>query len=263
MRTSYHVHSRWSDGEGEIEDFLEAALALGMDEIGLSDHYVLGPAGWTPSWSMPPDALNDYLAALACLTVGVAVRCGLEVDFFPETTSVVQESLVGQPLDYIIGSVHFVDGFPIDENARNWEVLTQDERNSVIRGYWTRIREMAESGLFDIAGHLDLTKKFGFVPTVDMRAEVCVALDAIAHADMAVEINTAGWYKPCRDVYPESWIIHACFERRIPVVVTADAHSPAHLTRGYDRAYSLLHGVGYRRVAQFSKRRRITSPIEF
>jgi len=266
MLTSYHAHSRWSDGDGEIEEFLAAARDLGLDEVGLSEHYVLSPDGRPVNWSMPLDALNAYLQAYAAAQEraegDLLGRRGLEVDFFPETKAAVEEALAGKPLDYVIGSVHFLDGFPIDENRRNWQVLTQDERNTVIKGYWTRISQMAESGLFDVVGHLDLTKKFGFLPTVDIHAEVSAALDAIARADMAVEINTAGWYAVCHEVYPEPGIIRACFERKIPVVVTADAHTPAHLTRGFDRAYALLQEIGYRHVACFSERRRISRPME-
>ena len=48
---------------------------------------------------------------------------------------------------------------------------------------------MAESGVFDFAAHLDLPKKFGFKPAANLSAESSAALDAIAAAGMAIEIN--------------------------------------------------------------------------
>ena len=54
------------------------------------------------------------------------------------------------------------------------------------------MRSLAESGLFDIAAHLDLAKKFGFFATTDLTDVLEPALDAIAAADLVVEVNTAG-----------------------------------------------------------------------
>ena len=98
--------------------------------------------------------------------------------------------------------MHIVDGFGIDGCASDWETLIQDERDDVIRAYWARVRQMARSGLFDIAAHLDLYKKFGYYPSVDISKDVEAALDAVATSGMSVELNTAGWHKPCHEEYP-------------------------------------------------------------
>jgi histidinol-phosphatase (PHP family) len=267
MLTSYHVHSRWSDGEGEISDFVRAAKELGLDEIGFSDHYVRAPDSRKLSWSMPPEKLGDYVEAVQ-IAAGLSgehpiVRLGVEADFFPETTKALAEALAGQPFDYVIGAVHFVDGFPIDAGASYWAQITQAERNDVMRAYWVRIRQMAESGLFDFAAHLDLTKKFGFRPTIDLTDEISAALDAIAGADMAVEVNTAGWYAPCGEAYPEASILRRCSELGIPILVTADAHHPANLLRGYEDGRRLVLNLGYRHLASYAGRRPYAYPIEW
>lgn len=267
MLTSYHVHSRWSDGEGEIIDFVRAAKELGLDEIGFSDHYVRAPDSRKLSWSMPPEKLGDYVEAVQ-VAAGLSgehliVRLGVEADFFPETTKALAEALAGQPFDYVIGAVHFVDGFPIDAGVSYWEEITQAERNEIMRGYWARIRQMAESGLFDFAAHLDLTKKFGFRPTIDLTTEILGALEAIARADMAVEANTAGWYAPCGEAYPEASILRRCSELGIPSLITADAHHPANLLRGYENAKRLILDAGCSRLVSYAGRRRFAHPIEW
>ena len=121
---------------------------------------------------------------------------------------------------------------------------------------------MAESGLFDIAAHLHLTKKFGFRPASDMGAEIAAALDAIARGGMIVEVNTAGWYAPCGEVYPEPQIIRGCVAREIPLVVTADAHSPAHLTRAFARAGRLLRDLGCSELASYAGRQRFMNMLD-
>ena len=57
---------------------------------------------------------------------------------------------------------------------------------------------MAETKYFDIVGHIDLTRKFGLSPKVDISKEIDLALKAIKDADMAVEINTSGFYHLCK-----------------------------------------------------------------
>jgi histidinol-phosphatase (PHP family) len=234
---------------------------MGLDEAGLSDHYVITPDGSRMSWSMPVDALDAYVEAVqnAAGEAGeeLIVRLGIEADYYPETHDVLESVLASQPFDYVIGSVHRLDGFPIDDTAEPWERLTQPECDDIIRRYWIRLREMAESGLFDIAAHLDLTKKFGFRPSIDISSEMSAALNAIAASDMAVEINTAGWFVPALEVYPEESILRGCFDREIPVIITSDAHAPENLIRGFDRAVRYAWDMGYRSIASYSGRQRI------
>ncbi|MHB1000941.1 MAG: histidinol-phosphatase HisJ family protein [Armatimonadota bacterium] len=265
MLASYHVHSRWSDGKADVVDYIRAAGEMGLDEIGISDHYVLTPNGEPQYFSMDLNCLDDYVEdvqnSAGEAPEGLIVRLGLEVDYFPETENLIKDILASYPFDYVIGSIHFVNGFPIDDAVEPWEKLNQDERNDAIECYWVRMRQMAESGLFDFAGHLDLTKKFGFYSTRDISGDISAALDAIAKSDMAFEVNTSGWYKPCKEVYPSPEIIKGCFDRGIPVVVTADAHLPEHIIRRFDEGYSLIKEIGYTQTASYAGRMRIMEDI--
>src|SRR5262249_14890528 len=204
----------------------------GLDEIGISDHYVVAPRGLRAQWSLPLDRLAEYVAELkaAAAETDVTLRVGIEADFFPETVDELAERLAAFPFDYVIGSVHYVDGFPVDESATHWEAITEAERNELWRGYWERLRQMAESRRYDFAAHLDLPKKFGFRPTIDLVREAHAALDAIAAAGMAAEINTAGWSLPAAEAYPAPDLLRAARQRGIPLLINADAHRPEHLT---------------------------------
>jgi histidinol-phosphatase (PHP family) len=258
MLTSYHVHSRWSDGQTDIRALVTAAQEIGLRELGISDHYVMPPGGEIVSWSMPLDALPAYFQEIAeaadAAGPTLILRRGLEADYFPEQAGALREILAARELDFVIGAVHFVDGFPIDESVGHWEALSVAERDDVIRGYWVRIREMARSGLYDFCAHLDLTKKFGFTPSSDIEPEIMAALDAIAAAGLAVEINTAGWRTVSREAYPAPALLAACRERGIPSLINADAHAPPFLTRDFDRAAALLQEVGYAEVLTYARR---------
>jgi histidinol-phosphatase (PHP family) len=264
MIATYHNHSTWSDGTTPIADLIAKARDLRIDELGISDHWVLHPDGRTPEWSMDPNRLAEYVDGVLSFrsAIAPAIRLGLEVDYFPGQEDAIRDALAKHPFDYLIGSVHEVDGFQIDYGAEPWDALAANERNNVHRAYWNRLRMLAESRLFDIAAHLDLPKKFGHRETIDLDDEIDAALDAIAASGMVVELNTAGWHKPCRDGYPSFEIIRKCAARQIPVTISADAHEPDHLLRDFPRAAQRLARAGYDRVARFDRRTRRFDDLE-
>lgn len=280
MLATYHNHSRWSDGKATIEEIIDVGRLMNIAELGISDHWVLHPRGIQQPWAMPTGKLADYVAAIAALRDDVdggarasrqgrpQLRLGLEVDWFPGHSAPLGAMLEKFAFDYLIGSVHEVQlaglgDFMIDMSPAAWEKLSQAQRNAIHQQYWINLKSMAESGLFDIAAHLDLPKKFGFYPTIDLSNEVNAALDAIAAApnDLVIELNTSGWHKPCADAYPTLEILRECRRRNIKVTLSADAHQPNHLLRDFDRGAARLSEAGYTHVARFKRRRVRLEPL--
>lgn len=262
--TSYHVHTRWSDGVASIEEVVRAAVREGLDEVGISDHYVIYPDNTPIEWSMDTTRLDQYVEEI--LEAGrrqpaVRVRLGIEVDYLPETIEQTRQALAPYPFDYIIGSVHYIDSFPIDGHRKHWDALTQDQIDATWIAYYERAIDMARSGVFDFAAHLDLPKKFGHAPSVSLQAEVAAALDALAAADMAIEINTSGWSLPAREAYPAPGILRLARKRGIPILINADAHTPRYLTRNFDLARELATDCGYDSVVRYERRCRTSVPI--
>lgn len=257
MLTSYHNHTNLSDGVCTLEEQIEGAHAAGLDELGISDHYVSHPT-LEVDWSMPLDSLPAYVQKLqdaAAQLRELRLRIGVEADYFPEAVDALRGRLKSLPFDYVIGSVHYLGDFPIDEHKRYWDALSGDALNEKWVLYWQRIGEMAATGLYDIVAHIDLPKKFGHRPTADLAKERNAALDAIARAGLAIEINTAGWSLPAKEAYPAPEILRAARNRDIPLLINADAHSPKHLTRDFDRARLLARECGYTQLVRFDKRK--------
>lgn len=265
MIVTYHNHTSWSDGAATLDEMIRGAQEIGIDELGISDHYTLPPDGRQFDWSMPLGFLDEYVAAVrqaAEAHDAPVLRLGIEADFYPETVELVRERLARHPFDYLIGSVHAVGDFLVDYRADAWEPFSQEERNAIWGVYWERVRQMANSRAFDIVGHFDLPKKFTFLPTVDYTAEMLAALDAVAEADMALEINTAGWTKPIHEAYPSIDILYEAHCRDIPLVINADAHRPDDLANLFAYARELAISAGYRESYRFEARRRYPLSLE-
>ena len=259
LLTSYHNHTTWSDGISSVAEMIEKAQEAGLDELGISDHFTLAPDGQQRDWALSQDMLEEYVSQVgkaAKDSVRPAIRLGLEVDYFPETIESVRRCLARFCFDFLICSVHFADGFPVDLDSRPWGELSEDARNGIWRSYWRNLRAAAQTGLFDFVAHFDLPKKFGIFPTIDLSPEALASLDAMAEADMAIEINTSGWDKPVREAYPSLFYLREANRREIPLVINADAHRADNLVRHFDRARSLAVEAGYSELVSFKRRRR-------
>ena len=117
---------------------------------------------------------------------------------------------------------------------------------------------MAESGLFDILAHPDLVKKFSYAPEGDLDRFYDPAIEAIAANGSVIELNTAGWHKPCAEAYPAPRFLELAASAGIGLVISSDAHAPAEVARDFPKARKLALAAGYRETQLFKNRQRST-----
>jgi histidinol-phosphatase (PHP family) len=263
MIATYHNHSSWSDGRATFAEIYAFAERSGVEILGLSDHFCVLPNGTSPDWSLQPSELNAYLADVESFRDkgAIEVRVGLEFDWFEHHDTIVRPYVERIALDYRIGAVHHVVGRQFDVDISYWRDRSQEARDEIYVKYWALIREMAESRLFDIAAHLDLPKKLGFYPSSDLSPHIDAALDAIHASDMVVELNTAGFGKPCADGYPSLQILQKCRKRGIPVTLSSDGHLPEHVLFQFERGLTRLQEAGFSSIARFRNRERFLEPL--
>jgi histidinol-phosphatase (PHP family) len=89
IRVDYHTHNvRCGHAQGQIEDYIRAAITKGLTDVGISDH---SPIYWQdgndpmPTIAMAKDELDGYVAEVLRLKDQYAdrinVRLGLESDY--------------------------------------------------------------------------------------------------------------------------------------------------------------------------------------
>lgn len=156
----------------------------------------------------------------------VEILLGVEMDFIPGKEGRIAGFLESYPWDFVLGSVHW-DGYePLDWPGLLW---SEDEILPVYRKYFRLVKEMADTGLYDIAAHLDLVKVNGQRPSgvaVHEMQEVIRAVEAVARAGMTVEVSSAGLRKPAGEIYPSLEILRLVRSLEIPIVFSSDAHRP-------------------------------------
>ncbi|MBC7248425.1 MAG: histidinol-phosphatase HisJ family protein [Actinobacteria bacterium] len=259
----YHLHTaRCGHAEGGPEDYVSRALELGLAEIGFSDHFPLLHLR-DPSLSMALEELPEYvreIGELAERTTGLTVRMGIEVDYVDGYVDRLAELLRPYPFDYVLGSVHYLDGWGFDDPR-----YVDGYRGRDIHALWERyfqvLGDAAECGLFDVLAHPDLIKKFGWRPGGDVRRLYEECLDRVAESGLVVEVSTAGLRKPVGEVYPGEDFLRLCREREIPVTLGSDAHAPGEVGWRFESALALLRRAGYRDIVRFRKRERSLLPL--
>lgn len=260
MKIDLHNHTALCNhAEGTVEQYVEAAVAAGIDIFGFSDH---APMEYDPKYRMKFDEMALYRAMVMDAKTRYADRIdilfGYEVDYLEGH---MDPRVLEADVDYLIGSVHFIGDWGFD-NPEFIGRYANEDIDEVWRRYFDAVCQMAQSGLFDIVGHLDLIKVFKFLPRTDIVSLASPALDAIAQAGMVLEINVAGYRKPVAEAYPSAALLQAAFQRGIPITFGSDAHAPEQIGMFRNEAENLARTAGYQECIYFKNRARITTPLQ-
>ena len=249
---------------GEPSEYAARALAIGLREIGFSDHSPMRQDDFD-NWRMRLDQLNEYVEKVRRAQKdfpALEIKLALEVDYLPGHEEWIRDLAARHPWDYFIGSVHYVsDTWAIDDptHVSRWKERDPFEVWSV---YVDRLTQAAASGLFEIIGHVDLPKKFNHRPKENCAPLYRKFLEVAAKEDVAIELNTAGLRKDCKEIYPSRAILELAAERKVAITFGSDAHAPEEVGHAFGDAVAMARAVGYTRTRKFSQRRWVEAEIE-
>jgi len=267
MLPDLHIHTQWSGhAQGEIGDMIRQAWLKQCPIVGISEHLPFtmdSPKQITLYWQQVPAFYTQMCQAIELWKVKIEVLFGAECDYIPamrnDIANFLQEcSCWSNPLDYVIGSVHFVDAIQI---AGSQAPIVED-RGELVSKYYQLVLESIESGLFDIVAHLDLPKKHNLEKGLNVKKLKLQVLDAAHAHNMAIELNTAGFDKPIKESYPDFETLSKAAYMDIPIIVGSDAHSLDDVARYFDEAAELLYKAGYHEITIFRQREKYSLSLE-
>lgn len=264
MRADYHTHTPLcKHAVGTPEQYVAAAIANGLDEYGISDHAPCRPEPFD-DWRMLEAELPSYLEwiekAKAAAGREIKIRCGLECDWLKGCQPHIEKLAGFHPWDYLIGAVHYLDGWDFDNPKwiGKWKTTNVEE---IWKLYWETYTEMAKSRLFDIMAHPDLIKKFAYYPAGDIKRFYEPAIQAIADTGATIELNTAGWHKTCAAPYPADDFLKLALSAGIGLVISSDAHAPDEVARDFTAAQTLARALGFKETRLFRGRKSSPTPL--
>jgi histidinol-phosphatase (PHP family) len=261
MWTNYHTHTSFCDGKKSVDEVVKSAISQDLVAIGLSSH---APVPFERKWCMKQEALPSYLEEIrrAKLENNIQVYAGLEVDFIPEKISPAD---FRSHLDYVIGSVHFVDEFadgegweidgPYEQFLKGYDAIFKSDMRAVTSRYFDLTRQMVRDSSPEIVGHLDKIKMQNKDQSTFREDEpwyvdeIQSTLNVIRDNGCIVEVNTRGLYQGKTSTpYPSPWIIARIANLGIPVTLSSDAHHPDDLVNRFSDTASILLHAGIKKI---------------
>jgi histidinol-phosphatase (PHP family) len=269
MLTDYHNHlERGTLTLDYLKKFTDTAREKGIQQFGISEHayhFYQTADILRNSWvdERRYYDMADYVQLFKeAWKNEIDVKMSIEMDYTPGKHREMEQFIKSYDFDYVIGSIHWIGDFGIDlaEYRKEWD---RRDVNEVYRSYFDQVVTLAQSNLFDIIGHIDLVKIFRYVPDDEsfLMEQYDRATSALAQSKTCVEISTAGLRKPTQTLYPDKLLLQMCFDKKIPIVLSSDAHVPEHVGADFDQALELAQAVGYEEIMTFSKGERKSYPL--
>ncbi|MBR5101531.1 MAG: histidinol-phosphatase [Muribaculaceae bacterium] len=251
---NFHTHTQFCDGRATMEAFVIEARQIGYKHLGFSPH---SPITFVTTCNMTKESVAFYFREIERLRErygDINLYASMEIDYIDEWGP-WNEYFQHLPLDYRIGSVHFLRSFVdkdqyIDIDGRpehfveKMHTYFKRDIKGVIESFYDQSHMMVEKGGFDIIGHFD---KIGFnaeafspgvtsAPWYD-RLVTNLAKSIVEHRHI-VEINTKSWL-PRQRFFPHLKYFGLLKELGAQVVFNSDCHVPALLSAGRDEAIKM------------------------
>ena len=263
-----HTHTiLCKHASGTPEEFLSAALVRGESWFGVSDHCPW-PEGYDSGSRMNVSEFPLYRENVKRLQrkaegTPLKVLYAIEMDYVPGKMDDVEANLEKEEFDYIIGSIHYIEDFAFD----NPDLLDEWKKPGTAEHVWDvylkYLKEYVASWDFQILGHPDLPKKFGFRPveSESFLQRFTEIFEMAASRGIALELNTAGLHVPVREIYPSKTLLSLAKRAGMKITYGSDAHAPEAVGRDFAAAEQLAKECGFSGFVTFEKRRPIDLPF--
>lgn len=268
MFADYHVHTEFSDDSVyPMEDVIKDAIAMGMDEICITDHVDYGvkddwDSGKTIEYrNGEPLANVDYPRYIKKIEEmrrfygnKISIKTGLEFGMQVHTVPQYEALFRRYAYDFIILSVHQV------ENREFWtqdfqKGRTQQEYNE--RYYEEMLHLVKCYQHYSVLGHMDLITRYdnaGPYPFEKIKPIVTDILKIVIADGKGIELNTSYHRYGLKDTTPSVEILKLYRDLGGKVItIGSDSHKPEHLGAHIIEAKALLKDLGFHSFCTYDK----------
>lgn len=257
--------------KGTLEAVVQQAIARGFSHYGLSEHCPrdrpqdvfadeadLGPAGLArqfEAYTREAFRLRELYADRIELLVGFETE-RLPPDSWAERMSQIRSSA---EFEYMIGSVHDVDGVTIDYNAERTQEAAEahGSMETLQIAYFDALTDLVTQLRPEVVGHIDLIRKFDG-PSACFGAKVWPHIEASLEAARTVgavlDVNSGAYRRGLSPVYPLPEILEKARVMGVGVTLGDDGHGPQDVGAGLDACMSAVAAAGYRDVSYLTRR---------
>jgi len=259
----YHNHTRLcKHAEGEVYQYVEKAISLGITEMAFTDHMPL-PNDFDIAHRMSEKEMDVYIEWVRQAQSRypeIKILFGIEADYYEGFEEYTERYINQYDFDLVIMSIHFMKNWPkgnwvfkYDFPERSFEDIYSEYLQTIINGLKT--------GLFDVVGHLDIVKTPGQSMTELVPNELSLVMQEINYQNMVLEINSSGFRKKMEEPYPELKMLDIIRENNVSICVGSDSHAPDQVGLKFDEIYETISRKAFESLTHFEKRKQTSYPI--
>ncbi len=237
MDYNYHTHTkRCSHATGEMEEYIQRAIACGIKYMGFSEHapYVSFD-GTEAYYRLPVSQVQDYFSEIGILAEKyknqIEISVGFEMEYYPKYFKTMLENCRKAGAQYLILGEHFL-------NDKGKSVYVKTKNKTTLKTYVSRIVRGIKTGVYTYVAHPDIMRFTGDgkIYAEEMR-KICIAS---RECFVPLEINFLG-IRQKRD-YPNEFFWKVAGEEKCPVTFGFDAHDTdsAYDDKSLERAMELV-----------------------
>lgn len=260
----YQLHTNFSDGKASPEKMVRTAESMGLTEVAITDHLILSDRIVGPG-IVDLSAYFDRIDRLRELS-SIAVRIGLEVDYFPGKETKLEEMLSNSPLDFVLLSVHYPGNRSISspDHTRSHQEIAKSYYD-----WWSRSIDAAlEYHIADSIGHADYFKRwtiplFGAELKIeDQIPLIKTAVHNLVNSNLCIDFNTSGFRHEVNIPYPSLPFLKFCLSQGArKFTLSSDAHQPDQIGHRLTTATQILLDLGVEEIYTFKGRRSVRLPL--
>lgn len=243
LKANYHTHTtRCKHANGTEREFIEAAIALGMQILGFSDHIPCPyKNGFVSTIRMGMEQAPEYVETLRQLKEeykkDIQIYIGFEAEYVPKFYGEQKSMCESLGVDYMIMGQHFLGSEDVGPYMG-----TPFEDESRIRDYVDTVLEGMNTGSYRYLAHPDLVNFQGLDSVYEW--EMTRMCKELKNLNIPLELNLLGFGDHKHYPAERFWKIAA--EVGNEVIMGLDAHSVAHLTdiESYKTGKAMVERLG-------------------
>lgn len=268
MLIDYHLHNHFScDSQSKTIDIAKKAKELGMQDICITNHVeTFPPEGGEGDFSYDevmgrfPKIRKEIILAQKEFD-DIKIKFGVELEYVKEWMPDMGRFIDAMDFDFLIGSVHEVDGVNISNADLCDPLYSKVDEKYAYSKYFESMMKMVEWGKFSVVGHFDVFKKGGvkyygpFKPE-KYKDQIIPILELMKKKGIGIELNTACMFEKCNELFPHPDILKWCFETGVEhYTIGSDAHEIEKIGQNFKEALQIAKEVGIKEISTYIKRK--------
>ncbi|MCA1670559.1 MAG: histidinol-phosphatase HisJ family protein [Thermomicrobia bacterium] len=259
----YHTHTTNSpDSRVKMHEYCERAIAIGIEEVAFTDHVDHDPADRGCGHNNYPTYMADIAACRAEYGDRLTILAAAEIDWNRQIAPAVRAYLADKSFDFIICSVHWINGEYLGERVRKHPSI------EVYRQYLDEIEALVTTEtFFHVIGHFDLGKRYdtvnGRIDVEHNRAQLGRIFDAMAASGTGLDLNTSSVRTAAGEPMPGADILRLFRAHGgAHVTIGSDTHILSTFGTNIDVAVRTLREAGWTTASHIANGRLVAVPLE-